>query len=173
MDDEEAAYQSFQEPLYRVESGNYKYRLILRCRQQARAAFARWRADVLIKLELLETKHLQDIVCQMRRLMQQLATFHQDVSNTQTGQKLFPIELDLSKSSLSVQREQPTAVDLLYSEYRDKPDHDEEEADEEEEVGEEHLAFQNELFAEFDNHHAMTTANKKAKAPDDLLCLDD
>jgi hypothetical protein len=27
MDDEESSYASFQEPLYRVETGNYEYRL--------------------------------------------------------------------------------------------------------------------------------------------------
>ena len=37
MDDEEYSYAALQEPLYRLETGNYEYRLILRCRQQGRA----------------------------------------------------------------------------------------------------------------------------------------
>lgn len=45
------------EPLYRVETGNYEYRLILRCRQDARMRFAKMRSDVMVKLELLDNKH--------------------------------------------------------------------------------------------------------------------
>jgi hypothetical protein len=29
MDDEECSYASLQEPLYRVETGNYEYRFVL------------------------------------------------------------------------------------------------------------------------------------------------
>lgn len=45
------------EPLYRVSTGNYEYRLVLRCRQEARARFAKMRKDVLEKIELLDQKH--------------------------------------------------------------------------------------------------------------------
>lgn len=45
------------EPLYRVCTGNYEYRLVLRCRQEARARFAKMRKDVLEKIELLDQKH--------------------------------------------------------------------------------------------------------------------
>ncbi|VDM24285.1 unnamed protein product [Hydatigera taeniaeformis] len=57
MDDEEYTFNALQEPLYRVETGNYEYRLILRCRQDARSRFAKLRNDVLVKLELLDNKH--------------------------------------------------------------------------------------------------------------------
>jgi PRKCA-binding protein len=57
MDDEEYSYAALQEPLYRVETGNYEYRLILRCRQLARQKFSKSRQDVLVKLELLDQKH--------------------------------------------------------------------------------------------------------------------
>lgn len=57
MDDEEYSYAALQEPLYRVETGNYEYRLILRCRQDARTRFAKMRNDVLVKMELLDQKH--------------------------------------------------------------------------------------------------------------------
>jgi len=33
------------------------YRLVLRCRQDARSRFAKMRSDVLVKLELLDNKH--------------------------------------------------------------------------------------------------------------------
>ncbi len=67
MDDEEYGYCQMQEPLYRVETGNYEYRLILRCRQLARQKFAKMRQDVLVKLELLDQKHVQDIIFQLHR----------------------------------------------------------------------------------------------------------
>ena len=47
------------DPLYRVETGNYDYRVVLRCRQLARTTFAKARNDVMVKLELLEAKHVQ------------------------------------------------------------------------------------------------------------------
>ena len=59
MDDEEYSYAAIQEPLYRVETGNYDYRVVLRCRQLARTTFAKARNDVMVKLELLEAKHVQ------------------------------------------------------------------------------------------------------------------
>lgn len=49
--------QAMGEPMYRVSTGNYEYRLVLRCRQEARARFAKMRKDVLEKIELLDQKH--------------------------------------------------------------------------------------------------------------------
>lgn len=49
--------QAMGEPLYRVSTGNYEYRLVLRCRQEARARFAKMRKDVMEKIELLDQKH--------------------------------------------------------------------------------------------------------------------
>ena len=77
MDDEESSYAVLGEPLYRVETGNYEYRLVLRCRSDARQRFARLRSDVLVKLELLDNKHVQDIVFQLKRLMSGMSKFHQ------------------------------------------------------------------------------------------------
>ncbi|XP_003746968.1 PRKCA-binding protein [Galendromus occidentalis] len=99
MDDEEYAYQALQEPLYRVETGNYEYRLILRCRQEARIRFAKLRADVLVKLELLDQKHVQDIVFQLQRLVTALSQYHQDCREALKETAIFPIEVDLCKST--------------------------------------------------------------------------
>ncbi len=98
MDDEEYTYQALQEPLYRVETGNYEYRLILRCRQEARIRFAKLRSDVMVKLELLDQKHVQDIVSQLQRLISALSSFHNECHNLLKDNTIFPIELDLSKS---------------------------------------------------------------------------
>ncbi|CAH8613915.1 unnamed protein product [Heterobilharzia americana] len=66
MDDEEYGFAMVQEPLYRVESGNYEYRLVLRCRQDARTRFAKMRNDVLVKLELLDNKHALQVTIKIR-----------------------------------------------------------------------------------------------------------
>ena len=44
-------------PSYSSCSVARQFRLILRCRQLARDRFAKMRADVLVKLELLDQKH--------------------------------------------------------------------------------------------------------------------
>jgi len=99
LDDEDYSYQALQEPLYRVETGNYEYRLVLRCRADARKRFAALRSDVLVKLELLDNKHVQDIVHQLRRLMQNLTNFHNDCHKLFHGVHLFPIEVDLTRTA--------------------------------------------------------------------------
>lgn len=100
MDDEEYGYNALQEPLYRVETGNYEYRLILRCRQDARTRFARLRSDVLVKLELLENKKTQDVAYQLRRFIQGLALYHNEsVEHLKDNATLFPVEVDLSQNA--------------------------------------------------------------------------
>jgi len=121
MDDEDVSYAALGEPLYRVETGNYEYRLVLRCRSDARRRFAKLRSDVLVKLELLDNKHVQDIVFQLRRLMAGLTTFHADCAELMRGAKLFPIEVDLTRQSFQYKSTMPVV-----------PNDGEEEDDEEE-----------------------------------------
>lgn len=100
MDDEEHSFTSLQEPIYRVETGNYEYRLILRCRQEARTKFAGLRSDVLEKMELLESKHARDLTCQLKRFISGLATLSQDlIDRLQDHVHLFPVEVDLKDSA--------------------------------------------------------------------------
>lgn len=100
LDDEENSYASLQEPLYRVETGNYEYRLVLRCRQEARAKFAKLRADVLVKLELLDNKHVQDVVWQLQKFAAGLAKYYADTRDLLSSEaSLFPVEVDLSTSA--------------------------------------------------------------------------
>ncbi|XP_032591806.1 PRKCA-binding protein isoform X1 [Drosophila grimshawi] len=95
MDDEEHGFAALQEPLYRVETGNYEYRLILRCRQDARSKFAKLRTDVLEKMELLECKHAMDLNKQLRSLLESLAELHRNlVERLDSLPPLFPIEVD-------------------------------------------------------------------------------
>jgi PRKCA-binding protein len=101
MDDEEHGYASLQEPLYRLETGNYEYRLVLRCRQEARSQFAKLRADVLVKLELLDNKHVQDVTLQLKRLLTGLADFNKISNELLNGGQFFPVEVDLSRSAFS------------------------------------------------------------------------
>ncbi|XP_058451413.1 PRKCA-binding protein isoform X2 [Malaya genurostris] len=100
MDDEEHGYAAIQEPLYRVETGNYEYRLILRCRQEARVKFAKLRSDVLEKMELLECKHARDLASQLRKFIQGLSTLsNETVEKLESIPNLFPIEVDLKPSA--------------------------------------------------------------------------
>ncbi|XP_046802070.1 PRKCA-binding protein isoform X2 [Lucilia cuprina] len=95
MDDEEHSFAAIQEPLYRVETGNYEYRLILRCRQDARGKFAKLRTDVLEKMELLECKHANDLSKQLRNLLDSLAKLNKTITDRMdTIPNLFPIEVD-------------------------------------------------------------------------------
>jgi len=100
LDDEEFNYASVQEPLYRVETGNYEYRLILRCRQEARAKFAQLRSDVQVKMELLDNKHVQDVATQLQRFSKGLAEFYEDIHQlTVENEGLFPVEVDLTDNA--------------------------------------------------------------------------
>lgn len=102
MDDEEQSYSSIQEPLYRVETGNYEYRLVLRCRQEARAKFAKLRNDVLEKIELLEAKHAQNLADNLKKLLEGFAKFTQDsIEKFETTKDLFPIEVDLKSDAFT------------------------------------------------------------------------
>jgi len=111
LDDEDYSYQAMQEPLYRVETGNYEYRLVLRCRAEARKKFAARRSDVLVKMELLDNKHVQDIVHQLKRLMSNLTDFHTDCHKLFHGVKLFPIDLDLARTAFQYQSTNPVTQD--------------------------------------------------------------
>ncbi|XP_066588093.1 PRKCA-binding protein isoform X2 [Prorops nasuta] len=99
LDDEERSYIAIQEPLYRVETGNYEYRLVLRCRQEARIRFAKLRSDVLIKLELLDNKHVQDVVWQLQKFASGLAKYYNNTEELLSAVTLFPVEVDLSHSA--------------------------------------------------------------------------
>lgn len=59
------------------------FRLVLRCRQEARAKFAKLRSDVLVKLELLDSKHVQHLTDQLTRLIEGLASYHTQCQVTQ------------------------------------------------------------------------------------------
>lgn len=100
MDDEEHSFASLQESLYRVETGNYEYRLILKCRQDARSKFAQLRNDVLEKMELLESKHVNDLTRQLRSILECLAELHRmTVARLEETPNLFPIEVDFKSSA--------------------------------------------------------------------------
>lgn len=71
------------------------FRLILRCRQEARTAFAKLRSDVMVKLELLDSKHAQHLTDQLRRLITGLAAYHTQCQDLMHDKQWFPIELDL------------------------------------------------------------------------------
>uniref|UniRef100_A0A8C2EPI6 PRKCA-binding protein n=1 Tax=Cyprinus carpio TaxID=7962 RepID=A0A8C2EPI6_CYPCA len=114
MDDEEYSCIALGEPLYRVSTGNYEYRLILRCRQEARKRFAKMRKDVLEKIELLDQKHglftgltlrvllsVQDIVFQLQRFVSGMSRYYDDCYGVLKEADVFPIEVDLSRTMIN------------------------------------------------------------------------
>ncbi|XP_074083007.1 PRKCA-binding protein isoform X1 [Macrotis lagotis] len=101
MDDEEYSCIALGEPLYRVSTGNYEYRLILRCRQEARTRFAKMRKDVLEKIELLDQKHVQDIVFQLQRFVSTMSKYYDDCYAALRDADVFPIEVDLARTTLA------------------------------------------------------------------------
>lgn len=110
LDDEEQSCIALQEPLYRVETGNYEYRLILRCRQEARARFAKLRSDVLVKLELLDNKHVQDVVWQLQKFAAGLAKYYATIRDLLSAVTLFPVEVDLSHSAFQYKSTGPQTL---------------------------------------------------------------
>jgi hypothetical protein len=112
MDDEEQSYSAIQEPLYRVETGNYEYRLVLRCRQEARAKFARLRNDVLEKIELLEAKHAQNLAENLKKLLEGLMKFTVDaLGKFESTKSLFPIEVSLKSNAFEYESTKTFSAD--------------------------------------------------------------
>jgi hypothetical protein len=97
MDDEEKDYYSMNEPLFRVETGNYEYRLILRCRQEARKKFSQLRSDVTAKIELLDQKHVQHLSSQLLTMMSALARYNGVCMELFSKCVRFPLDMDLSQ----------------------------------------------------------------------------
>ena len=59
------------------------------------------RSDVLVKMELLDQKHVQDTVHQLQRLITTMQAFHDECAEVLKGaEDLFPIEVDLSTTML-------------------------------------------------------------------------
>ena len=77
------------------------FRLVLKCRSRARKQFAALRSDILVKLELLDNKHFQDMVFQLKRLLEGLAKFHVQTQQIVSQEKLFPIEVDWEPPSIN------------------------------------------------------------------------
>lgn len=97
MDDEEKDYYSIQEPLYRVETGNYEYRLVLRCRQEARQKFSQLRSDVTAKIELLDQKHVQHLSSQLIKMVSALHNYNCVSLKLFKECNKFPLDMDLSQ----------------------------------------------------------------------------
>ena len=116
LDDEEVQFAACKEPLYRVETGNYEYRLVLRCRQDARRRFAKLRSDVMVKMELLDQKHVQHSTQQLQKLEAALHEYNSKCYNRMNGVKLFPIEVDCYTDTFAKGRSSGTNVSSEFDE---------------------------------------------------------
>lgn len=91
----------------------------MRCRQLARKRFAALREDVLAKIELLENKHVHDVVGQLHAIASQMATYNSEISRMMLGggsdesePPLFPIEMDLTRNAFQYESVQPPISEL-------------------------------------------------------------
>ena len=61
--------------------------------------FARLRSDVLVKLELLDSKHVEHLVKQLASLVTSFEHFYTEAATILSQNTLFPIEMDLATSA--------------------------------------------------------------------------
>lgn len=54
-----------------------------------------------VKIELLDNKHVQDVVQQLQRLLSHLTIFYDQCHKLLDGQRFFPIEVDLAKGAFT------------------------------------------------------------------------
>lgn len=119
MEDEESFFTAIREPLYRVETGNLEYRHAVRLRQMARTNFANLRYDVQVKLELLESKHVERFVEILQQFVASMEWSCAKGSKVINEATVFPIEVDLealisktyAELSLEDETENPVKVD--------------------------------------------------------------
>ncbi|UMM26627.1 hypothetical protein L5515_010250 [Caenorhabditis briggsae] len=102
LDDEEVEFIAIQEPLYRVETGNYEYRMMLRCRQECRGRFMKMRDDVMVKIELLDQKHVRDIAQHLATFAKTMSKVHLECAEILKDRIDVPIEIDLEQLNLSI-----------------------------------------------------------------------
>uniref|UniRef100_A0A914CQC8 PRKCA-binding protein n=1 Tax=Acrobeloides nanus TaxID=290746 RepID=A0A914CQC8_9BILA len=76
MEDEEVQMAAYPECLMRMQDGNYEYRVMLRCRQQSRQNFIETRNHVMVKIEVLDEKHVRDLAVQLRTIITAFKNFH-------------------------------------------------------------------------------------------------
>lgn len=73
----------------------------------ARARFAKLRADVLVKMELLDNKHVQSLGGHLSKLIKGLSELHSNTLELLSGPSLFPVEVDLSNSAFQYKSTTP------------------------------------------------------------------
>lgn len=98
----------------------------MRCRQIARKRFAALREDVLAKIELLENKHVHDVVGQLHAIASHMASYNCEISkmmlgggNSNSEPPLFPIEMDLTRTAFQYESVQPSVSDYLQDDQND------------------------------------------------------
>lgn len=110
------------------------------------------RSDVIVKLELLEQKHSQFLAQQLQKLMRQFNKFYEESQAILKDNKLFPIEIDLPKTSLELESELQTQQSA-FSEYRDEENEQKSNSKDEDDL------IEPELLAEFNEFQLGNESN--------------
>ena len=111
------------------------------------------RSDVIVKLELLEQKHSQFLAQQLQKLMRQFNTFYEESQAILKDNKLFPIEIDLPKTSLELESELRNSQPAAFSEYRDEENEPKSNSKDEDDL------IEPELLAEFNEFQLGNESN--------------
>ena len=110
------------------------------------------RSDVIVKLELLEQKHSQFLAQQLQKLMRQFNKFYEESQAILKDNKLFPIEIDLPKTSLELESELQTQQSA-FSEYQDEENEQKSNSKDEDDL------IEPELLAEFNEFQLGNESN--------------
>uniref|UniRef100_A0A3Q2R0P8 PRKCA-binding protein n=1 Tax=Fundulus heteroclitus TaxID=8078 RepID=A0A3Q2R0P8_FUNHE len=98
MDDEEYSSIAMGEPLYRVSTGNYEYRLVLR---RSYFFFFTIFESKLTLIYLPPPSTVQDIVFQLQRFVSGMSHYYDDCYAVLKEADVFPIEVDLSRTTIN------------------------------------------------------------------------
>lgn len=75
---------------------------MLRCRQECRARFMKMRDDVMVKIELLDQKHVRDIAQHLAIFAKTMAKCQQECAEILKERIDVPIEIDLEQLNLNM-----------------------------------------------------------------------
>uniref|UniRef100_A0A1I7U697 AH domain-containing protein n=1 Tax=Caenorhabditis tropicalis TaxID=1561998 RepID=A0A1I7U697_9PELO len=76
--------------------------MMLRCRQECRARFMKMRDDVMVKIELLDQKHVRDIAQHLATFAKTMAKCQLECAEILKDRIDVPIEIDLEQLNLSM-----------------------------------------------------------------------
>uniref|UniRef100_A0AC35G3D0 PRKCA-binding protein n=1 Tax=Panagrolaimus sp. PS1159 TaxID=55785 RepID=A0AC35G3D0_9BILA len=97
LEDEEVEMAEYDEYPARMETGNYEYRVMLKCRETSRTKFIDMRNHVQIKIQMLDEKQVNDLPQQMRNIIGAMKDVSNNCRNVLRNAFDYEIEVDKTK----------------------------------------------------------------------------